>query len=109
MAEHKNGAPGRSASSSASKRTAQSSGDASHGASERNSASTSGRAPSGTLGRRQRQYLIGIRHLAGLAPSPADTIHETLSQMYDVEIVRRLRPKGFQGLGAANLPGEQEI
>ncbi len=109
MAEHKNGAHSRSAGSGASKRTAQASGDASRGQSERSSASESEGATSGMLARRQRQYLIGIRPVPGSVPSPADTIHETLNQMEDVEILRRLRPKGFQGLGAGAQPGDQEI
>jgi hypothetical protein len=105
MAEHKNGAHSRSASSGASRRTAQASGGASRGQSERKSDG----ATSGMLARRQWQYLIGIRPVPGSAPSPADTIHEILNQMEDVEILRRLRPKGFQGLGAGALPGDQEI
>jgi subtilisin len=62
-----------------------------------------------TLARRKRQYLVAARVLPGLAASPANAIHESLKQMEDVEILRRLRPKGFKGLGAAVQPGAQEI
>ena len=63
----------------------------------------------GTLARRKRHYLVAARVLPGLAASPANAIHESLKQMDDVEILRRLRPKGFKGLGAAVQPGAQEI
>src|SRR5215471_272066 len=107
MTEHKNGAPGRSATSGASKRTAQ--GEASQSSRERSGGPESERAPSGLLARRRRQFLIGVRSLPGFVPSPMETVYEALDRMEDVEILRRLRPKGFQGLGAASLPGEQEI
>ncbi len=110
MAEQKNGALGRSASSGAPKRTAQPSGEASPSLNEpRSSASESNRAASGMPERRERQYLIAVRPLPGFAASPADTIHKALNQMEDIEILRRLRPKGFKGVGAGALPGAQEI
>jgi hypothetical protein len=93
----------RPASSSAPKRPTQTAGETSAGLNE-----TWSGAP-GALTRRKRQYLVAIRTLAGLAVSPANAIHETLKQMDDVEILRRLHPKGFKGLGAGAQPGAQEI
>jgi subtilisin family serine protease len=67
------------------------------------------RGTAGTLTRRKRQYLVGTRALPGHVASPANAIHESLKQMEDIEIHRRLRPKGFKGLGASAQPGAQEI
>ncbi len=72
-------------------------------------ASEASRSTAGMLAWRKRQYLVATRVLPGLAAAPANAIHESLKQMEDVEILRRLRPKGFKGLGAAAQPGAQEI
>jgi subtilisin len=111
MAEQqKNGDPNRSTNSSAPKRMTQAPGEGSPGVSEPASgAPESNFAASGALARRKRQYLIAIRTHPGFAASPTDAIHETLQQMEDVEILRRLHPKGFKGLGAGAQLGAQEI
>lgn len=65
-------------------------------------------APRGAA-RRKRQYLIGVRQVPGLGAMPADAIVQALKLMEDVEVVRRLRPRGLQALGAGGTPGSQEI
>ncbi|HEY2483091.1 MAG TPA: S8 family serine peptidase, partial [Caulobacteraceae bacterium] len=67
------------------------------------------RAAAGVGERRKRRYLIAVRPLPGFAPMSADIIHDTLKGMDDVEILRRIRPKGLKGLGAGAHPGAQEI
>jgi len=59
--------------------------------------------------RRKRQYLIGVRPVISFAQQPADAIHDALNHIEDIEILRRLRRRGLQGLGATALPGEQEV
>ncbi|MDB5482137.1 MAG: Peptidase and in, kexin, sedolisin, partial [Caulobacteraceae bacterium] len=56
-----------------------------------------------------RQYLIAVRPRTGFASSRPDALGEMLQQMEEVEVVRRLHPRGFKGLGAGVLPGTQEI
>ena len=56
-----------------------------------------------------RQYLVAARPQTGFAPSNPDAVATMLQQMEDVEIVRRLRPKGFKGLGAGVMAGASEI
>ena len=51
-----------------------------------------GRAPQTTLSDRRPPWPF--------APMSADAIHDTLKGMDDVEILRRVRPKGLKGLGA---------
>jgi subtilisin len=106
---------GRPANSGGSKRT-QASGQTPAGLSETSGldkilsdVSEVSRGTAGTLARRKRQYLVATRVFPGLAASPANAIHESLKQMEDIEILRRLRPKGLKGLGAAAQPGAQEI
>jgi subtilisin len=108
--QNKNGDnAGRSANPGAPKRT-QAPGQTSAGANETSGLNKTGSDASvGMLARRKRQYLVATRVLPGLAASPANAIHESLKQMEDIEILRRLRPKGFKGLGAAVQPGAQEI
>ena len=50
-----------------------------------------------------------MRPQTGFAASRPDAVGEMLQQMEDVEIVRRLRPSGFKGLGAGVVPGASEI
>jgi subtilisin len=108
MAEQqKNGAPGRPANPGAPKR-AQAPGETSGSDKPWSGASATSRGASDILTRRKRQYLVAVRALPGFAASPVNAIHETLKQMEDVEILRRLHPKGFKGLGAG-APGAQEI
>lgn len=108
---------GRSANPGGQKRT-QASGQASAGSNPNETSglnktlsdtSEASRGTADMLARRKRQYLVATRMLPGLAASPANAIHESLKQMEDIEILRRLRPKGFKGLGAAAQPGAQEI
>lgn len=67
-----------------------------------------------TVTRRKRQYLIGIRSWAhtygtpGFAPLPVDSVLEQLRTMGEVEIVRRIRARGFQPL-ASDASGAQDI
>jgi subtilisin len=107
MAEQKVGEPNGSANpgptnagaASTPRRAAQASGEPSSGPNEPHSGTAeSNRAAGGGLTRRKRGYLIALRSSSGLAEPRADAIHEALAQMEDVEIVRRLRPKGFKGL-----------
>ncbi|WP_119270244.1 S8 family serine peptidase [Taklimakanibacter deserti] len=72
-------------------------------------ASEANRGTAGVLARRKRQYLVAPRMLADLAASPSNAIHESLKRMEDVEVLRRLRPKGSKGPGATAQPGAQEI
>jgi hypothetical protein len=115
MAEQKSDDPGRASSATASnapKRAAQASGEASAGRGEShngNGVSEAHRAASGIHARRKQQYLIAVRPVPGFAAASADTIHDTLSGMDDVKIVRRLRPKGLKGLGVGAHPGAQEV
>jgi subtilisin family serine protease len=74
-----------------------------------NGVSETRRAASGIHERRKRQYLIAVRPQPGFAAASAETIHETLRQMEEVEIVRRLRPKGLKGLGSGGQAGAAEI
>ena len=57
----------------------------------------------------RRQYLVAARPQTGFAPSNPDAVAMMLQQMEDVEIVRRLRPKGFKGLGVGVMAGASEI
>lgn len=66
------------------------------------------RRAAGLGARRKGRYLIAVRPVPGLAPVSADAIHDTLKGMEDVEILRRIRPKGLKGLGAGAHPGAQE-
>jgi len=104
---------GRPAGSGPAKRTTQAAGETPAGLNETGPNETGPNetwgGASGILTRRKRQYLIAIRTLPGFAASPANSVHETLKQMEDVEILRRLHPKGFKGLGAGAQPGAQEI
>ena len=97
MAEHKNGSSGRSAG----KRKA-------HSVDESPTEKSSERAPSTRQTRRKKQYLIGVRPLPGFAAPATDTILQPLEHMEDVEILRRIRRKGFQGLGSGTVMGELE-
>lgn len=93
MAEQKNGSSTRSGA----KRTPHAADEPEAKASELN------RPVSSVSARRRTQYLIGVRSFRGFAAPTADTISQALEQMDDVEILRRLRRKGFQGIGAGDL------
>jgi subtilisin family serine protease len=87
---------------------------AGHGAGSHDAAASGGsharqRAAAGASPRPARQYLIAVRSQPGFAASRPDALVEMLQQMEDVEIVRRLRPKGFKGLGPGVLPGAHEV
>ena len=62
-----------------------------------------------TVTQRKQQYLIGIRTVPGFAPVSTESVLERFKQMDDVEIVRRLHPRGFQPLATANVSGAQDI
>lgn len=110
MTEQKNGEPSRVESPGVPKRTAQASGEPSPVPKEtRNGKVASGATATGLNARSKHQFLIGFRPLPGASASLNGTLHETLEQMEDIEILRRLHPKGFKGLGAGALPGVQEI
>ena len=74
-----------------------------------NGASPSHRAGEGGVSRHRRQYLVAVRPQTGFTATRPDAVVEMLQQMEDVEIVRRLRPKGFKGLGAGVIAGASEI
>lgn len=117
MAEQKNADPDGVATSGATnsdatappRRTAQTPGGSSPGPNAPNGGAGADRAGSGVLVRRKRRYLIGLRSPSGFAASDADAIHEALAQMEDVEIVRRLRPRGFKGLSTRVRPAQDII
>ncbi len=102
MAEQKNGSSGRTGA----KRTAQTADETSQPEAK---TSEHNRAASSALPRRKKQYLIGVRTFRGFAAPAADLILQVLEQMEDVDILRRLRRRGFQGLGTSSLVGDLEI
>ncbi len=109
MVEHTGDDPGRA--SSATNTTASKRAAAGESASRSEAANGSGatRRAAGSGASRKRRYLIAVRPGPGFAPMSADAIHDTLKGMDDVEILRRVRPKGLRGLGAGAHPGAQEI
>src|SRR5262245_24072754 len=102
MPEHKNGGASRAAA----KRTTSASSETSPRSHRRSEYDDT--APA-MPARRKRQYLIGVRPVISFAQQPADAIHDALNHIEDIEILRRLRRRGLQGLGATALPGEQEV
>lgn len=102
MAEHKNGGSGRAGA----KRTAQTADEPSQPEAK---TSELNRPASSPPARRKQQYLIGVRTFRGFAAPAADSILQALEQMEDVDVLRRLRRKGFQGLGTSSLVGDLEI
>jgi hypothetical protein len=99
MTELKNGEPDPAASNSGSGSTGKRAASTATGAGDVSRED----AASGAPPRRKPQFLIAGRQAPGA--SGADELHEALGRMEDVEIVRRLRPKGLKGLGA----GAREI
>jgi subtilisin len=63
----------------------------------------------GTVASRKPQYLIGSRALPGAAPVPTERIVQALDAMGEVEIVRRLRPRGSQTLSSGGVQPTAEI
>jgi subtilisin len=102
MAEQKNGSSGRTGA----KRAAQTADEPSQPEAK---TSEHNRATSSALARRKKQYLIGVRTFRGFAAPAADSILQALEQMEDVDILRRLRRKGFQSFGTSSLVGDLEI
>jgi len=76
------------------------------GASQAGAPSASDRAPSGG---HVRRYLIALRAQPGFAAPRTGALDEALAQMEDVEIVRRLRPKGFKAIGATAQSAQEII
>lgn len=58
---------------------------------------SAGDKTSATVVRRKQRYLIGFRSLPGIMPLPSDPFFERLSQMDNVEIIRRLPGNSAQG------------
>jgi subtilisin family serine protease len=62
------------------------------------------RAPAGVIVRRER-YMVAARQLPGVQPMAANVIANTLTNMPDVTIVRRVQPRGFGALAAGGPAG----
>jgi subtilisin len=58
----------------------------------------------GVMIRRER-FMVAARQLPGVQPMAADAIANTLTNMPDVTIVRRVRPRGFGALAAGGPTG----
>jgi len=85
---------GRPASSGAPKRMTQAPAETSTGTDETwSDAPETSRGASGSLMRASGNNLVAVRTASGFAASPANAIHETLKQMEDIEILRRLHPR----------------
>src|SRR6516165_7787973 len=63
----------------------------------------------GTVMSRMRQYLIGSRPMPGAAPVPTELIVQKLSEMQNVEIVRRLRPRAAEATASGGMQSAAEI
>lgn len=56
-----------------------------------------------TVAVRRERYMVATRKLPGVQPMAADAIINTLSNMPDVTIVKRVQPRGFSAFAAGGI------
>jgi subtilisin len=62
-----------------------------------------------TVVARRERYMVASRPLPGIQPMAADVIASTLTNSPDVQIIRRIQPRGFGLLSAGGPTGAPEI